>query len=98
MPILALIMLIALAADAPRPEEMICLTTDERERVRALLLDSIDTGLKEHTVNLFGNMIKDPTDQPHRAIAGMRPAVIAYVTGRAAIQNWNPPICERKVQ
>lgn len=73
-----------------------CVNTDERERIRALLYESIDEGLKEYTLQLFGIMIKDPVDQPRRAIAGMKPAVVAYAKGRRAIANWNPPICEVK--
>lgn len=94
-------MLLALIAaiDVARSQTEVtdyCVNTDERERIRALLYESIDQGLKEHTIQLFSIMIKDPVNQPQRAIAGIKPAVILYAKGRRAIANWNPPICEVK--
>lgn len=90
------IMMIANRASPQTDDVTYCLNTDERERVRALLMDAIDAEFKEYTMNAFGNMIKDPVDQPARAIAGIKPAVIAYAKGRRAVMSWTPPICEVK--
>jgi hypothetical protein len=66
-----------------------------REQVRGLMLAGFDQAMREHAVKMFNVWQKDPVNQPKRARAGMRSAIIAYVGSRAAAQQWNPPACER---
>jgi len=90
----ALIVICAVLAASNTVRAADCVPSGDLERVRTILLDAIDEGLKEQTVHLFQGWLKDPTDQPKRAIAGMRPAIIAYVNARAAALQWNPLLCK----
>ena len=72
-----------------------CMDAEMREQVRGLMLAGFDQAMREHAVKMFNIWQKDPVNQPKRARAGMRSAVIAYVGSRAAAQQWNPPACER---
>jgi uncharacterized MAPEG superfamily protein len=73
--------------------ESVCMDVEARERVRALVLEGIDQGLKMHAQHMFEVWMKDPTKQPARALAGMRTGIIAYNGARAAAQRWRPPLC-----
>jgi hypothetical protein len=37
--------------------------------------------------------MKDPSDQPRRAIVGMHEGIDAYVRSRAQALRWSPPLC-----
>jgi hypothetical protein len=88
---------LALVADAQsQPYDNNCVPNEEISRLRDLMLAATDQALKDHTVRLFDVWMKDPTDQPRRMIAGMRPAISAHVNARAALAKWKPPACEEK--
>lgn len=70
-----------------------CIDAEMREQVRVLMLAGIDQAMREHAVKMFNVWQKDPTNQPKRAIAGMKSAIIAYAGSRAAAQRWSPPAC-----
>jgi hypothetical protein len=70
-----------------------CVPSEEISRLREIMLEATDQALKDHIVRLFDVWMKDPSDQPERAIAGARPAVTAHVNARAAIMKWKPPQC-----
>jgi hypothetical protein len=72
-----------------------CMDTEMREQVRGLMLAGIDEALRRHTRRVFDVWMKDPADQPKRAVAGLNTAVSAYVRSRASAQRWSPPACER---
>jgi 2-phospho-L-lactate guanylyltransferase (CobY/MobA/RfbA family) len=72
-----------------------CIDAEMREQVRGLMLAGIDEALRRHTRRVFDVWMKDPADQPKRAVAGLNTAVSAYVRSRASAQRWNPPACER---
>jgi hypothetical protein len=78
-------------AEQPAP----CMDAEMREQVRGLMLAGIDEALRRHTRRVFGIWMKDPADQPKRAVAGLNTAVSAYVRSRASAQRWSPPICEK---
>lgn len=78
-------------AEQPAP----CMGAEMREQVRGLMLAGIDEALRRHTRRVFDVWMKDPADQPKRAVAGLNTAVSAYVRSRASAQRWNPPSCER---
>jgi hypothetical protein len=79
------------AAAEPAP----CMNPEMREQVRTLMLAGIDEALKRHARRMFDVWMKDPSDQPRRASAGVNTAISAYVRSRASAQRWNPPACER---
>jgi hypothetical protein len=88
--VLLLLLLLLLAPAAAQPS---CITRDDLERVRKLMLDAIDQGFKQHAMQLFDNWLRDPNNQPARAQRGMRIGVKAYLGTRAATLRWAPPTC-----
>ncbi len=88
--LVALVMFIGATAK----DKELCMEKETADRMRALMLDGFDDAFREQTKHVFDIWIKDPTDQPRRAIQGMRGAAYAYVHSRAAAMNWNPPRCE----
>lgn len=75
------------------PTKPMCLDPELREQVRTLMLQGIDDALKRHTGRVFTTWMKDPTQQPTRARAGMRHGIEAYVGSRRAAEQWDPPRC-----
>jgi hypothetical protein len=73
-----------------------CLDAKTREHVRTIMLSALDRGLRDHTKHLFETWMKDPTDQPARAIAGIKPAINSYIGARNAALNWSPPLCPKE--
>lgn len=72
---------------------IVCVPVAERERIREVVLEGIDQGLKQHVLKLFDIWMKDDSNQPKRAIEGMAIGISAHVRARANAQNWNPPPC-----
>jgi hypothetical protein len=70
-----------------------CMDIETREDLRNTMRAGIDQAMQRHTSRMFTNWMKDPTDQPARAIAGMQNAVKAYVGSRKVANEWNPPPC-----
>jgi len=80
-----------LFAQQPPPEQ--CLTEDERERVRAIMIEALDDALHAQIKTLFGVWMKDEHGQPNRAAVGTRQAVYAYQQARKSAVNWKPLEC-----
>jgi hypothetical protein len=72
-----------------------CMDPAMREEVRQLVLSGIDQALIRHVGHVFDIWMKDPAEQPRRAIIGMHQAIDAYVRSRASALRWSPPTCER---
>jgi hypothetical protein len=70
-----------------------CADDKEQEHIRAIILEGIDLGLKNHTARQFDLWMKDQSEQPGRALTGMDTAVKAYMRSRENAQHWNPPPC-----
>ena len=87
------LLLIGAVAREPGAVTPICIDSEMREKVRALLLAGLEQALKEHTAETFSTRMSDKNEQPKRAILGMQLAISAYMRSRAAAQNWNPPLC-----
>jgi hypothetical protein len=88
--VFALALIAGARSQAPPP----CIDDEMRENVRAILLDGFALALKENTKRVFEIWLKDDSDQPKRAIAGMREGINAYVRARSAALNWTPPPCK----
>jgi hypothetical protein len=71
-----------------------CMDDEQRERVRGIVLEGIEAGLKNQVQKVFEVWMKDPGDQPRRAKVGMHEGIDAYVRSRADALRWNPPICK----
>lgn len=71
-----------------------CVNATERERVRQIVFDGIDQGLKESMAHLFDIWQRDPDNQqPKRAQVGTTNAVNAHNRARKLAFAWNPPEC-----
>jgi len=87
---LVVVMLLTQAATQP---DVICMSSETREKIRELMLSGIDKGMEAHTVHMFDVWMRDPAAQPKRARTGMKNAAEAYVGSREAVSKWNPPVC-----
>jgi hypothetical protein len=54
--------------------------------------------LKQHTVGVFDSWLRDPSEQPARAIRGLRAGISAYARARTAALNWSIPLCTPKTE
>ena len=90
--ILLAYVLITLTKDAPSAPAM-CVDEKTREEIRALTLDAIDTGFKAQVTHLFEIWLRDPAEQPKRAVVGMQSAISAYLRARQNAVIWDPPRC-----
>jgi hypothetical protein len=79
------------AISQPRPE--ICISRDDRENIRIIVLGAFDDALRQHSIKLYDNWLKDLSDQPTRASAGMQNGINAYVRARADALKWLPNEC-----
>jgi hypothetical protein len=93
----SLMMLVALVEVRSETPEL-CMDDAMRERVRGVVLEGLDLALKDRTKQTFDIWMKDQSDQPMRAIAGMRANVSAYVRSRNTVMSWNPPLCKQGVE
>lgn len=91
--ILMLLIISIANAVSPRPEVAKCVTDEAREKIQKLVTDGIDEALKNHTKKMFEVWIQDDTDQPRRAVEGMKSGIRAYIRSRAATLHWEPPVC-----
>jgi hypothetical protein len=81
------------ARSAPVVTEQ-CMDDEQRERVRGIVLQGIEAGLKDQVKHVYEIWMKDDSEQPKRAIAGMHIGIRAYVHSRAQALKWSPPKCE----
>jgi hypothetical protein len=91
--ITALLLVIAGVRSAAITPPPLCMTSNERDRIRAIMIDGLDAALKTHTMQMFDIWMKDPSDQPRRAVVGMTDGISAHVRARANALKWDPPPC-----
>src|SRR4029077_4149148 len=89
--VLTLVMLWALERAASSKVEIDCMDPTERENVRNIVLTGINKGLEEQIARLFETWMKDPSEQPKRAMVGTNNAVNAHVRARNQALKWAPP-------
>jgi len=81
-------------AVTPRPGIERCIEDESREKIQKLMVDGLDEALKNHTRKMYEIWVQDETDQPKRAVEGMRSGIRAYVRARRAALHWMPPACK----
>jgi len=95
--ILTLIVLALCDREASSKIPYDCVDPTERERVRDLVLQGVDDGLRQAMRHLFDVWQKDPnTEQPRRAQVGTTNAVNAHNRARKLALAWDPPSCPEK--
>jgi len=70
-----------------------CMDPTERENIRGLTLQAINDGFSNQIKLLFEVWMKDPNDQPRRAMVGTNNAVNAHIRARKQALAWDPPSC-----
>jgi hypothetical protein len=70
-----------------------CMDDEQRERVRGIVLEGIEGGLKDQVKHVYEMWMRDNQEQPKRAITGMHNGINAYVWSRASALKWSPPKC-----
>jgi hypothetical protein len=70
-----------------------CVLVQEKDRLIQLAHEAIDEAYKDQVKSLFGVWVRDPADQPRRAVSGMQVNLSAYHRARANIRAWEPVIC-----
>ena len=96
--VLILIGVMAVAATStkePGSVTPMCMDIETREDLRLAMRAGIDQAMRRQTQHMFENWMKEPnaSDQPQRAVHGMKNAVRAYVGARKVANEWNPPQC-----
>ena len=82
------------AESQPAPMTPLCVLDDEtKERLRGIMIEAIDEGLKEHIVDLYKVWMRDERGQPGRARVGIEAAVRAHQAARKGALAWDPPYC-----
>jgi hypothetical protein len=77
----------------------VCVTGEQRDHIRAVMLKAIDNALDDQVGNLFGNWVKEPSaNQPKRAQTGTNNAIKAYILAKALIVAWEPAECSAGMQ
>jgi len=77
------------------PDECVA-SVDDREKLRAMMLESFDEAFKLTAHNLYINWLKDYTKEPDRALKGMVNNRHAWIRTRMYGRAYNPKICEDK--
>ena len=71
-----------------------CFFPQERDRVIQLSHDAVDEAFKDQVKALFSVWVRDPAEQPKRAMSGMATNISAYHRARTNIRQWEPVICQ----
>lgn len=76
----------------------VCVTPEQRDHIRDVMLKAVDHALDEQVGNLFGNWVKDSQGQPKRAQTGLNNTLKAFVISRANVLAWDPAECTASFQ
>jgi hypothetical protein len=76
------------------PAPPLCFFPQEKDRLIILAHEAIDEAYKNKVKDLFDIWVRDPVDQPRRAVSGMAIALSAYHRARANVRVWDPPLCD----
>jgi hypothetical protein len=96
--IVTLILLALLEQREANSQVNVCVTPEQRDHIRAVMLAAVDHALDEQVGNLFGNWVKDGQGQPKRAQTGTNNAVRAFIVARANVLAWDPAECSAGMQ
>jgi len=82
------------AAPKPKMTDYVqCMDGETREDLRTVMREGINQAMKNQTIRMFENWMKDPAEQPSRAVSGMHNSVKAYVGSLKVLNEWSPPSC-----
>ena len=77
-----------------QPMTPACVTDEDRVHIRAQVLGAVDDAFRDNLKHLFANWLKDASNQPNRASAGVQSSIVAYQRARADALKWMPVSCK----
>lgn len=90
--------LLSVAKDDAKSQVNVCVTPEQRNHIRDVMLKAVDHALDEQVGRLFANWVLDGTGQPKRAQTGTNNAVRAHIIARANVLAWDPAECSAGMQ
>lgn len=90
--------LLSVAKDDAQSQVNVCVTPEQRDHLRTVLLNAVDRALDEQVSKLFANWVVDSTGQPKRAQTGLNNSLKAHIVARANILAWDPHECTASFQ
>jgi hypothetical protein len=96
--VIVTLILIALLDRDASSQVSICVTPEQRDHIREVMLKAVDHALDEQVGHLFGNWVKDPSGQPKRAQTGLNNSLKAFIISRANVLAWDPSECTASFQ
>jgi hypothetical protein len=90
----AVVIVITAALVAQTQPAVQCFYPQEKDRVIELAHTAVDEAFQEKVRSLFDVWVRDPVEQPRRAMSGMATNISAYHRARANIRQWEPVICQ----
>jgi hypothetical protein len=91
--LLALLVTLTTATEPPAIVKYCVADQQQEDHMHKMMSDSLDHAFEEHISHLFEIWIKDPAEQPARAVNGASLGVNAYVRAQRNLANWHPPRC-----
>ena len=85
--------LVNVASGAAESQVTVCVTPEQRDHIRGVMMSAVDHALDEQVRNLFGNWVRDSTGQPKRAQTGLNNTLKAFIVSRANVIAWDPAEC-----
>ncbi len=76
----------------------VCVTPEQRNHIRDVMLKAVDGALDSQVDRLFANWVLDGTGQPKRAQTGTNNAIRAFIVARANVLAWDPAECSAGMQ
>ena len=76
----------------------VCVTPEQRDHIRTLMLSAVDNSLDAQIRKLFENWVIDQAGQPKRAQTGTNNTIKAFVIARANVLAWDPQECSATFQ
>jgi hypothetical protein len=65
----------------------------QEERLRAMMLESVEKAFQEHVGHLFDIWMKQQAETPDQFARGGHIAVEGYLRAKSAIDRWKPKRC-----
>jgi hypothetical protein len=81
------------SAESQPAELMPCMDEETRERIRAVMIEALDSSLRTHIEHVFEIWLRDERGQPERARTGVRQGIRAYLGAKKGAVEWTPPVC-----
>jgi len=89
-----MIILVVTVSQTQTQSAVQCFYPQEKDRVIELAHQAVDLAFQDKVRSLFDVWVRDPVEQPKRAMSGMATNISAYHRARANVRQWEPVICQ----